>query len=59
MNNIQNQDSADFTGSIKELTETFAANAELQENKKKNCLRFFLLSSQATPTRTAATKNAH
>ncbi|CAN5679660.1 hypothetical protein BH23PAT2_BH23PAT2_10120 [soil metagenome] len=49
MNNIQNQDSTDFTVAIKELTEAFAANAELQDSKKEELLEILsYLSSQAT-----------
>lgn len=49
MNNIQNQDSTDFTTAIKELTEAFAANAELQEAKKEELLEILsYLSNQAT-----------
>lgn len=49
MNNIQNQDSSDFTAAIKELTEAFAANAELQDNKKEELLEILsYLSNQAT-----------
>ncbi len=49
MNNIQNQDSTDFTAAIKELTEAFAANAELQEAKKEELLEILsYLSNQAT-----------
>lgn len=49
MNNIQNQDSSDFTAAIKELTEAFAANAELQEAKKEELLEILsYLSNQAT-----------
>lgn len=49
MNNIQNQDSTDFTAAIKELTEAFATNADLQEAKKEELLEILsYLSSQAT-----------
>lgn len=49
MNNIQNQDSTDFTVAIKELTEAFAANSELQESKKEELLEILsYLSNQAT-----------
>lgn len=49
MNNIQNQDSTYFAAAIKELTEAFAANAELQDSKKEELLEILsYLSSQAT-----------
>lgn len=49
MNNIQNQDTTDFTAAIKGLTEAFAANAELQESKKEELLEILsYLSNQAT-----------
>lgn len=49
MNNIQNQDSGDFTAAIKELTEAFAANTELQQDNKEELLEILsYLSNQAT-----------
>lgn len=49
MNNIQNQDSSEFSAAIKALTEAFAANVELQETKKEELLEILsYLSSQAT-----------
>lgn len=49
MNNIQNQDASDFTTAIKELTEAFAANLEIQEGKKEELLEILsYLSNQAT-----------
>lgn len=49
MNNIQNQDSGDFTTAIKELTEAFAANTELQQDNKEELLEILsYLSNQAT-----------
>lgn len=49
MNNIQNQDSAEFTAAIKVLTEAFASNAELQRGKKEELLEILsYLSNQAT-----------
>lgn len=49
MNNIQNQDSTEFTAAIKELTEAFAANTKLQESKKEELLEILsYLSNQAT-----------
>lgn len=49
MNNIQNNDSSDFTTAIKELTEAFAANTALQNSKKEELVEILsYLSNQAT-----------
>jgi hypothetical protein len=49
MNNIQNQDSTEFTAAIKELTEAFASNSAMQDSKKEELLEILsYLSNQAT-----------
>lgn len=58
MNNIQNHNSIDFTAAIKELTEAFAANAELQACKKEELLEILsYLSNQATLSEQQHQKN--